>query len=137
MLPVYYSYTEVCMMKYHQIDHLLRIFKNDKQESFEKEELRKVLLDDACQDSINAHFYTHWKKSNRSKMGTDNSSFSKILTNIGLKEKNVAQDEILVLCKNHALVFHQETFKDIAVILERWYGKKLIIMNEELKSGDN
>lgn len=42
--------------------------------------------------------------------------------------------EVITAWKDDALVFHDETFEEISIKMERWFGLKIIIKDEELKS---
>ncbi|HJZ41027.1 MAG TPA: FecR family protein [Bacteroidales bacterium] len=53
-------------------------------------------------------------------------------TSIG-KDKLINEIELVTAWKNEELVFHDETFEEIAVRMERWYGLKITVNDESLK----
>jgi transmembrane sensor len=49
------------------------------------------------------------------------------------ENKSMNDLDIITAWKDDALVFHDETFEDIAVKMERWFGMKIVITDEGLK----
>jgi len=51
-----------------------------------------------------------------------------------IKEVKALDDiELITAWKDDALVFHDETFEEISVKMERWFGMKIVIMDDNLK----
>jgi len=49
------------------------------------------------------------------------------------KDKSIYEIELVTAWKNEELVFHDETFEEIAIRMERWYGLKITVTDETLK----
>ena len=48
-------------------------------------------------------------------------------------KKRLDELELITAWKNDALVFHDETFEEIGVKMERWFGMQILITDEDLK----
>lgn len=121
----------------------------------EEENIEATLLEGSIKIIENADV----EKSSREYLLTPNQSavYNKSSTDIAIKnllfdEQNVEEDEkeneaqqvvnktfsrveTVVSWKDQTLTFEQERLEDIAIKLERWYGQKLVFIDEELKDG--
>lgn len=80
-----------------------------------------------------AHYNKQSKKlivSNLDKPNSDQTDKQTYTRKNPVIEQNV---EKVISWKDQTLMFDQETLEDISLKLERWYGKKLVILDDELK----